>query len=234
MNKLKNLMKKLVRAGVIGAMLIAVSLAAYLGATMFSSDSEKEKKAAQDQYQSDKSLQEDLKHQLSNSDEAGKRFMVIQQNRRTANYDGSSDSLIKYLQQAKLRYKFDQFNLSRPQKANPTDKDQLKNLSNFDIGTRPLQFKISAVSDLHVFSFIDDLIADIPGIVRIDNINLKRTQDMNDSLVNMLSSGSKITAVEATVDLTWITVSPKESTKDSDKATPAGGASATPSPVKEP
>lgn len=226
MNKLKKLSKKLVRAGVIGALLIAVMLALYIGATVFSSGSQKEKQDVENKYKSDKSLEEDLKRQLTNSDEAGKRFVVLQEKRRTDHYDGSSETLIEYLKQAKLRYKFEQFNLSRPQKGTPSDKDQLKNLSNYDISTRPLQFKITATSDLHVFSFIDDLMADIPGILRIDGISFKRSADLSDSTISQLSNGAKVMTVEATVDLTWVTVAAKESIKT--PATAAGSAGATP------
>lgn len=209
MNKLKILTKRLVRASMIGGALIAIGVGAYAGASMLSSDSEKQKQDVENKNRSDKSLVEDLKRQLANSDEADKRFMLLQEKRRTDNYAGGSDALIAYLKNEKLRYKFEPFNLSRLQKATLSDDPQLKNLTNYEVSTRPLQFKITATSDLHVFSFINDLQADVSGILRIDGITFKRLADLSDATIVQLSNGGKLSAVEASIDLTWVTVAPK-------------------------
>jgi hypothetical protein len=73
-----------------------------------------------------------------------------------------------------------------------------------------MKIDFQAVSDMHVFSFLEELRAAAPGLIRIDMVSLKRTADMLDASISQIASGSTPLLVDVKVEFTWIGIAPKE------------------------
>jgi hypothetical protein len=156
-----------------------------------------------------------LRGQMDKSGEAEKRYVLIQESRSNQNFSAELDGeggLKNFLTAAKTQFVFSENPKPTLKTAKPalSDKPELSNL-NYNIFLLPrMEFKFQAASDMHVFSFIDDLRRAAPGLVRIDKVELKRTSDMTPAIITQAQTGPMPTLVDATIEFTWIRIVPKD------------------------
>ncbi|MES2985013.1 MAG: hypothetical protein V4735_07495 [Pseudomonadota bacterium] len=223
MNKYKELTKQTVRMTIMALIVVAAAGGVFAAVSMISGNIDKRKTDAESKYASDSGMLTSLKSQLNKSGEAEKRFVAIQLNRPSPDFSSSLETLKDVLSKAKGQYGFGQFTLTRADEL-PTDKAELANF-NFNITVRPrMSLTIQAVSDVHIFSFIDDLQRTAPGLIRIESLQLKRTKDMDDAAISQLRGGQLPMQVEGKIEFSQIGVVPKA-------ADAAPGAPATPASV---
>ncbi len=211
MNKYKQLTKLAAKTGISAAILVAICGAFYVGVSMYAENVAKQKSEVEKTVNADSDTLRNLQDQMNKSGEAEKRYAALQEKRETQLYASSIDEFFRFLSQAKTRYLIE--NLVRtvkPPKETPSDKEELKHFKNYDVMVRPLKFQFNAVSDVHVFSFLEDIQASAPGMIRIDSLTLKRVSDMSEVSYTNLTSGSNPLLVDAKLEITWITVVPKE------------------------
>lgn len=225
MNKYKQLTTKIAKTGITVAIIIGGVAALYAGISMYAGSVGEERKKYENQYTQERGLLADLRSQMNKSGEAEKRYIAIQAERSNADLAATMDGpggLNDFLRDAKTRYHFDKLTI-KPVKEVASDKPEFANLP-FNVMLRPhLVIQFQAVSDVHVFSFVDDLRRVAPGFVRIHKVELKRTADINDSAVQQLQNGASPILVSALIEFTWIRITPKES-----KDAKAGAAVPTP------
>lgn len=212
MNKYKQLTSKLVRLGIIAAVIIAVFIGLYVGLSMYADSVSAERKKYENQYTQDRGLLADLRSQMAKSGEAEKRYLEIQADRSNPDFAATMDGpagLNDFLREAKTRYHLDKLTI-KPVKEVVSDKSELANFP-FNVLMRPhLVIQFLAVSDVHVFSFLDDLRRASPGFVRIDKVEIKRSADMTDAALTQMQGGASPLLVTATVEFTWIRIMPKD------------------------
>ena len=229
MNKYKQLTKKIAKTAIIAAIIVAGVGAIYFGISLYSDSVNKQRKEYEAKLNTDDALLANLNGQMAKSGEAEKRYISIQESR--SNYDFSAEldgegGLKNFLTAAKTRYVFSENPKPTLKSVKPklSDKPELSNL-NYDIFLLPrMEFKFNAASDMHVFSFIDDLRRAAPGLIHIDKVELKRSGDMTPGIISQAQTGPMPTLVDATIEFTWIRIVPK------DKKDVKAGASS-PSPV---
>ena len=223
MNKYRQLTVKVAKMGAVAAVIIAVFVGIYIGISMYAETVSAERSKNENDYTKDRGLLADLRSQLNKSGEAEKRYLGIQADRTNPDFSATMDGdggLNNFLRDAKTRYHFDKLTI-KPVKEVVSDKPELSNFP-FNVILRPhLVIQFQAISDVHVFSFIDDLRRAAPGFVRIDKIELKRTSDLVDSTIAQMQSGASPILVSATIEFTWIRITPKDA-KDAKAAAAAG------------
>ena len=233
MNKYKQLTKTIIKLGVIAAIIIAVFVGIYIGISTYADGISENRKKVESQYTQDQGLLADLRKQMDMSGEAEKRYIAIQSDRTNQDFAATMDGpdgLNAFLRDAKTRYHFDKLTI-KPVKEVPSDKPELSNFP-YNVVLRPhLVIQFQAVSDTHVFSFIDDLYRAAPGFIRIDKVELKRIADLSDTSLTQLQSGTSPILVTASIEFTWIRITPKE-TKDAKGG--VAGTAATPAALAPP
>ena len=226
MNKYKELTGKITKMGIIAGAIAAVFVGIYVGVLMYADSVSAERKKNEDQYMQDRGLLADLRNQLNKSGEAEKRYLAIQADRTNPDFAATMDGpggLNDFLRDAKTRYHFDKLTI-KPVKEVSSDKSELANFP-FHVLLRPhLVIQFQAVSDVHVFSFMDDLRRAAPGFVRIDKVEIKRTADITDSTIMQMQGGASPLLVNATIEFTWIRITPKEAKAGTPGAVPAAEA----------
>ena len=211
MNKYKNLTKLTAKTGVSAAIIVATCAAFYVGISMYAESVTKQKTEADNKVNADGDTLRNLKDQMNKSGEAEKRYALLQEKRETNLYSSTIDDFFLYLSQAKTRYQIGNLvRTGRPPKEVPSDKEDLKHFKNYDVMVRPLKFQFNAVSDVHVFSFLEDIEASAPGLIRIDNLSLKRGLDLSEVSYTNFAGGTNPFLVDAKLEITWITVVAKE------------------------
>ncbi len=218
MTKYQRLTKKTVKAAVLAAVVLGIFGGIYGGLSYYADSVAQQKSEASSRYDQDVALLNTLHNQLEKSGEAQKRYAALQAERTSMDFAANIGAIKQYLSSAKSRYHFDHVSL-KPAKEVPTDKPELANFS-YNIMLQPhMTMQFLAPSDVHVFSFIDDLRRSAPGLIRIDSVKLKRVADMTEAVFGQMSAGMAPNLVDATVEFTWIHVTPKD-TKDPNATAP--------------
>ncbi len=228
MTQYQQLMKKTTRTAVIAATVLAVLGGIYGGLDYYAGNVAQQKTDAASHYEQDVALLTTLRNQLEKSGEAQKRYAALQADRTSLNFGGNMEDLKEYLRNAKTRYRFDRVNFKPTKEAN-SDKPELANFSYNVLVQQHISVQFLAISDTHVWSFLDDLRRSAPGLIRIESVKLKRNGDLTDATISQIPGGTTPLLVDTTVEFTWIHFTPKEA-KDQ-KNNPAGAANGAPSPA---
>lgn len=222
MNKLKLMQKKLVTIGGIALAAIAVAAGVMIFTGSMATSAAERKQSAESSMSADRGQLDSMKSQLSQSSDAEKRYIEVMEHRKNDNFVADSDAMKDWLRHAKDQYRFGDtdFKLTMPLEK-PSTRQGLPTVG-FDIVERPeMKLELTAISDLHVFSFLDALVKETSGIIRINAFDLERTADIDSASLRALLTGQNPTPVKASVEFTWVGIHPKpEGTADN----AAGGA----------
>lgn len=210
MNKLKQLRRKLVRdVGVTFGIVAAFAGLLFL-TDILATNAQQKKNTAVSQLGQDRTQLANLNNQFSKSGTAEKRFIDIALAHNSKDYSASSDAMKNLLRKAKEKYRFaTNFKLTLAAEKN-AERPEFSGL-NYDVAVRePMRIDLEAISDLHVFSFIDYLVRNAPGLVRITKLDIKRKGDMDATALSKMNAGDAPALVEASMEFTWVGVSPKK------------------------
>ena len=221
MNKAKTMQKKLIKLAVIVAGILAVSGGIMMVTGSLATKATERKSAAESARNSDSSQVSTMRSQIEQSGDAEKRFVEIALNHSSNDYSADTDVLKAWLRDMTERDRFsDDFTLKLAN-GKPSDKPEFTNL-NYEVTVRqPMQLEFGAISDMHVYSFVRQLEQDVPGMVRVTKLDVKRKTDLTASSFRDIASGAGTGNVEAAIEFTWIGISPKETKNNAAGAAPA-------------
>lgn len=209
MNKLQTIKKQVTRQAVMigGAVIAAFALMMVTG---FLADSALERKnQAQSQYTQAESQLGMMRSQLSKSDDAEKRYTDIKLSRDNEDFLNDTEKLKDHLKEMKDQYRFsDAMRLSIS-----TDKvaenPEFSALNYNVIWREDMEMTTGAISDVHIYSFLQDMKRSMPGLIRITHLNLTRKSAMSMQNLAQLGAGNKLDLVDASVKFTWLTIQDK-------------------------
>lgn len=221
MIKYNELRKKTLKIAGMAAAAIAAVAAVYAGFSMILDSVAEQRTSAESTFDADNGLLASLRDQLNKSGEAEKRYVAIQENRSTQAYETDIKALEAFLSNARDRYKFGDLKIKRTT-AVVSDKPELANFTfNVQVWNR-LRITFKAVSDVHVFSFLEEFRNSVPGFIRVEALEIKRNFDFTDqSLSTIKSSGTMPLNVEAKIEFSWIGLSPKDKNQSPSSTPPA-------------
>lgn len=219
MNKAKQMQKKLMKlAAIVGGVVVFSAIAVFVTGSL-ASDAQQRKAAAEGARNSESAQIANIRTQIEQSGDAEKRFVAIELNHNSADYSANTDALKDWLREMKEKYRFgDSFKLTLALDK-PSDKPEFSNL-NYKVSVRePMKLEFGALSDMHVFSFVQQLQNDMPGLVKITKFEITRKNDMNTNSFRDMAAGSVNEYVDAVVEFTWVGIEPKE--KEQSQTAPA-------------
>ncbi len=220
MSKQQDLRKKTVKTTVMASIVVAVAGILYAATSFIAGGIATDKTTAEGKLNADNGLLSSLREQMDKSGAAEKRYVIIQEGRTSPSPETDIKALKEFLANAKLQYKFDDLKI-KPVIMAVSDKPELVNFNyNVQVWNR-FRITLKAVSDVHIFSFLEYFRSAIPGFVRIDSLELKRVSDLTDqSLTAIRSAGTMPLNVEAKIEFTWIGLSSKEKNAIPNPSTP--------------
>lgn len=223
MNKAKQMQKNLVKLGAIvgGVVVVCVGIMVVTGSM---ADSAAQRKMnAENARNNDSSQISTMRNQIEQSGDAEKRFVDISLKHSSSDYSANTDALKEWLRQMKDKYRFsDSFKLTLANEKK-SDKPEFSAL-NFDVTVRePMKLEFGAISDTHVFSFVNQLERDMPGMVRVTKLGITRKSDITTSSLRDFAAGGTPENVEADIEFTWIGLTPKDDKNNASSTAPAAG-----------
>jgi hypothetical protein len=213
MKKYDALKKKIIKDAVVAGAIIAGSLVFMMAISGVAES------ALQDRASSESSLGaahgqlSSLKMQIEKSGSAEKRYAGIQIERTQENYTADTEAFKEQIRVLKEKYRLtDTLKLSLAPENKSTRPDFAT--GNYDVMQRDdTQLTFGAMSDVHVFSFIDEFMRSAPGIVRLTKLTLTRKMVMDSAAFTQMASGSVPEVVGVEMHFLWAGLVPKEKPK---------------------
>ena len=204
MNKKAKLLKSLIKLGVIFGSAIVGCIVLYFATDDLSTSSENDKSEAERLLTQDRGRISDFNTQLEKSNLAEKRFLETQASRTNTEYNSDTDSLKEWLKSAISRYRFSS-NLKLSLTSDVTGDNKLLNGTTYEAIEHPqMKMEFNAITDTHVFSFLDELTQNSPGFVMIEGLSMKRVADADKNVVTLLRSGATPYLMDIKVTFNWI------------------------------
>ena len=225
MNKQKTLEKKIVKLAVMGLLALLVFGGIYGGSVVASNAVTAMKLEAERRLSDETTRLNGLRTQMEKSGQAEKQYAELMAFRVNQEFSMNQEMLYAWLRSAATQFRLTSFKLTRA-----TEEDSLKpELAqlNYRISLRaPVKLEFAAISDMHVFSFIEALRRSAPGFVVIEKIEFSRKSDLKPDLLTNLRNGGTPPLVDAKIDFIWVGVVAKPEPSLTTPASPVtqGGA----------
>ena len=160
----------------------------------------------------------------------------------------SDESLARYLEMIELRGDGLTFYVNRPQAARilqgmiekyrlqvtsseigplePVD-NQAFNGINMDIERSTIQMEFEAMTDQHVYSFVEEFSLRFPGFIKVHSFDISRERELTSNTLFQVHSGGTPLLVKASFSADWLVLKPKpeanEDRSDRDEVAAQGG-----------
>lgn len=219
MEKLKRTKKKTTIQSAIAGAVVAVLGGIYFFADSLATDSSLELAQAQGEAIGIASQIAELerKHQIVKSSLL--KFQEYDRHLKNGDYAISREIAFNNLKILNDRYRIMKLMLGIPN--DPTsltdEKFQKKTL---EAKATEVNLTMSAYSDLHVFSFLNDMKTGLPGFFKYDEFSMQRERRVTLDMLAELSRGEKSSVVSCSLKGTWYGIFPKVSELTPQGATP--------------
>ena len=199
-NKLK---QGLVKEAAIAAAAIFVLGGVAIGLSSFSTSSEEELQAATSNLQSTSAQIADLETKKSIVSKSGKKFKELKE--RIDNEEFTLDPLNA---QERLNALRKDFRLGEPKVQFTQEADLVtpafQKHPSVIVSKRDVTFEFKAMTDMHVYSFLNAIETSFPGMVKIKKVQLARLSEVNDQIIKQIQLGDEPELISATIEFVWI------------------------------
>ncbi len=204
MKKQRQLIHALIRKTVVSGVIVGVFAGVYFFTDSLLKQSVTEKTEAEQALSKNQSQANSLSDQLQKSNVAEKRFLETQSARLNFDFSSNNAGLKEWLRSAIARYRFaSNFKLSLTAEKQADAKD-LSTKTHQTVEHRDMRMEFSAISDAHVFSFLNDITRSAPGFIVLENVTLKRTGDIDKNSITSIRAGAAPQMVEAKIVFNWV------------------------------
>ena len=210
MSKQAFLQKTLIKEGGIALAVVVATIALMEITAGFEADAQNSLRQTRSQLSSTTSQLGTMRNQISESGSAQERYVGIRLQRDQEDYEADNALMRERLVALKEKYRLtDDLSI----KLSPEEVVKTREFSalNHEVAIRKeMLLSFGAMTDLHVFSFLDEFQRVMPGVVRLTKMSLVRKKDLDVSVLSQMTSGGNPPLVEAKIEFLWATLKAKE------------------------
>ncbi|MBN8543423.1 MAG: hypothetical protein J0M34_04070 [Alphaproteobacteria bacterium] len=205
-SKLQVLKKQVIREAGLRAGYVVIAFIAMMVTGSFSETASTEKMQAQGQLSASESQLGMMRSQITKTNSAEQRFAELSINRDNEEFVTTTDRLKETLKVMKEQYRLsDAMRLTISQEK-ISERPEFTGL-NYKILVRDeMEISTGTLSDLHFFSFIQDMQRRMPGLIRIKQMSVLRKSQLSMDVLGQMSTGGKPDVVDGVVKFTWLTL----------------------------
>lgn len=217
MNKQQQLTKQVTKSGILAIVVACVFAIVFYAANQFNAAAHNAKVNAENALSADMAKMASFTSQIDKSGDAVKRFISIEQARDNLVFAADIGVLSNWFKQAKQQYRFSDALAISIAPERPNDKSDLQTLD-YTVTLRPdMEIKnIEAMSDIHIFSFLQEFMRHANGLVSVSHVKLSRKADLNPTALAQIQSGVAPVLIEGEIRFDWVGIVRKQ------KPEPAG------------
>jgi type II secretory pathway component PulM len=219
MNKLQRLQRVLIRegvmlAGVVFLLVIILFAVNYIQQGVLESRTEAESLLNQDRAQL--AL---MQSQLAKASEATRRFDALNLEEQDQYFANNTEVFKESLRSLKTKFRLGNGMRLIIAGAQVSQQADLQALNYKVLVREDMELVISAMSDVHAYSFLKQWLKEAPGIIRVNGLKLNRRAPMSIESLAQMKNGAVPELVGGVIRFTWITLENK--TAPAEPAAPA-------------
>ena len=209
MNKCTLMQKQLVRQGIIAVILVGLAAAAMMQVDTMAQDALQHKTEIESALRADESHLRELKSKIDLAGSAEKQFAEVKLRRGEPPFEAKTDRLVQLLQDAKRNYRLSGFKpLNLPVDVQ-SKRTEFAN-QNYDVMVREgMTVEFDAISDVHAYSFLQYLLSDAPGFLRLQSLDMQRKEDLSPQAIAQLQAGQTLGLVTTKAQFVWAGIKAK-------------------------
>jgi hypothetical protein len=200
---LEAIQRDTVKEAVRALVLAGGALALYIGLSTWNASVQEENARLQSAYGQAQSEIALLRSKVESAGTSGKSFADLVQARGNANFEIDNSQVRDVLQTLVARYRINFEGKLEYSAQQNFESPALQNLINKFIVRREAKINFTAITDQHVYSFLDELSRELPGIMRYSKLTIRRTSEADPSVIANLSGGNASYLVTADVTFDW-------------------------------
>ncbi|GEM_PF-1873857 len=163
----------------------------------------------------------EITRQIDDSGTSSEIFNDIRSKKDNLSFTFERDQVAERLAVLRDKYRLSSLSLT----VSPESEINIPRLQNMSMKAvyTVIDLKFGAMSDTHVFSFIDDLQRSMPGFVRVDDITIEREKAMDVTIFRQMSRGAVPQMISGSLSFKWIGLRPLTVPNTEAGAMPIGG-----------
>lgn len=206
--KLESERKKLILDAVKMAVVIGIAGGIYFATSMWAGSVDKEKQTISGQASQQQSEIGAMHSKIDNSGTSKKLYTSVVEERGNEDFEIDTDKVRDVLQELVKQHR-----ISLSDKLEYSAEHELKHPELTALTTpvfvrQDAKLRFSAISDLHVYAFIDGLARKLPGVIRITQFKLTRKAPLDTDTIAQLAEGKQVNTVDAELTFDWFGFKP--------------------------
>lgn len=202
MKKLQAERKRLIVGGIKVAIGVGVCVGAYVGASMWSSSALQGKTDAESRVSQQRAEIANLNTKINTAESSQKVYVQVVDARKNENFSIQNEQVRDVLQKLIRQYRLsvrDKLEYSAERKVTPSG----LTISTPMVVRQDTRLSVSAISDLHVYGFVQALSQELPGIIRFTKFKVTRKGPIDENMLQQLALGKAVYTVDAEMTFDW-------------------------------
>ncbi len=209
MNKQKKLQKGLIKKVVIMLLVVAVCGGVYALLDTMASSYMQQKSESEAELAKDTGEREQLKAKIEGAKQSEQHYIALMLAHTNPVFEAKKEDLVPFLNASKASRRLPSLKVTLSPES--TIKDTIVASPDYEVTMRDeMQLEFDAISDLHAYAFVTDLIKNAPGFFRVKSFTLDRKSDLNAEAIGQLTSGATVTNVTAKLSVMWVGIRLKD------------------------
>jgi hypothetical protein len=209
MNKLQRLKKTLIREAVKLALAVFILMIILFVVNYLQQGVLERKTDVESLLNQDRAQLALMQSQIAAAGEALQRFDALKLKAEDKNFADNTEALKASLRQLKTQFRFSNAMRLTITGARVSQQADLQALNYKVLVREDMELVIAAMSDVHVYSFLDQWLKEVPGIILVTDFKLNRRAPMSLESLAQMKSGSVPELVDGAIRFTWITLENK-------------------------
>lgn len=222
MKKFQDLKKSIIKEATVLGGAIVISGGVAFGVASFADSTAQKKTAMESEITGITGQIQSITDQMQKSGASSAKFLEVFGARSEDQFEVNRKEARNLLAKLREKYRLASLNLTiSPEKLNedPAYQNVQSKVYNSDI-----KVDAGAMSDVHFFSFVDEMIKTMPGMLRIRSFTLERNRNVEKAVYNEISAGGKPELVKGSIQMDWEGFENKKPTFHTDKKDEKSGA----------
>lgn len=201
MRKLEKMKKRVIVEASIAGGIVLVAVGILVFAMHLTSTHTDEMTIAKNAVQAERVKLDDLNKQIEKTGISSQVYEEVVGRKANLNFALDRTALRAVLSQLKGRYRLSHLAME----VSPAEKFTNKELEALAIEAMQMRVKlnISAMSDTHIYSFLQDMQQALPGLIKPVVVNLKRDRKFDMEALTQIKAGNTLPMVSGVIEFMW-------------------------------
>jgi len=209
MSKLELLQKRLVKYVIIAVVVIALCGGVYFAVDDMSGDALQHRSEAEAELTKNQGTRDELKAKIDAAAQSEKKYLELLLAHTNPSFEAKREDMLNFLRDVKAHARLNDVKVTMNPEVVQTETALTS--PNHEVTLRDnISIEFGAISDLHVYAMLNELLKQSPGFVTLKAITIDMKGDLSPAVINRLATGEEVDSVGAKAIISWAGIRAKE------------------------